>query len=153
VKEPSPRRLKKNVAKCLRLKTHSRSPGDGRKQGLIPALVLIWALSMGTLLRRATFAAIEAVGCSRARRALDVSQSFANDALSHFAERFDPHATRQAAVTADPFIRQSATKRSTTAPLDWPWTGRASDDRGKRVVSRAPRTATRKGKSSVIISW
>jgi hypothetical protein len=100
VKEPTPRRLKKYVSKCLRLKSYLQAPGDGRKQGRIPATALVWALLMGALLRRVAFAAIEALVCSRARRALDVSRSFGNDALSYFTERLDPSAARQAAVTA-----------------------------------------------------
>jgi len=100
VKEPSPRRLKKYAEKCLRLKFYLRSPGDGRKQARIPASALIWALLIGALRRRAAFAAIEALVCSRARRALDVSRSFGNDTLSYFTERLDPAVTRQAAVTA-----------------------------------------------------
>jgi hypothetical protein len=55
---------------------------------------------MGVLLRRAAFAGIEALVCSRARRALGVSQSFGDDALGYFTERLDPAVTRQAAITA-----------------------------------------------------
>jgi hypothetical protein len=55
---------------------------------------------MGALLRRAAFAGIEALVRSRARRALDVSQSFGDDALGYFTERLDPAFTRQATVTA-----------------------------------------------------
>ena len=100
VKEPTPRRLKKYVSKGLRLKSYLRSPGAGRPQGRIPAAALLWALLMGALLRRAAFAGIEALVRSPARRALDVSQSFGNDALGYFTERLDPGATRRAAVTA-----------------------------------------------------
>jgi hypothetical protein len=89
VKEPTPRRLKKYVSKCLCLKSYLRSPGDGRATGRIPAAALLWGLLMGALLRRAAFAAIEALVCSRARRALDVSQSFGDDALGYFTERLD----------------------------------------------------------------
>ena len=53
MKGPTPRRLKKYVAKCLRLKSYLRSPGDGRAAGRIPAAALLWALLMGALLRRA----------------------------------------------------------------------------------------------------
>jgi hypothetical protein len=59
---------------------------------------------MGVLLRRAAFAGIEARVCSRGRRALDVSQSFGDDALSYFTERLDPAATRRVAITA---VRQA----------------------------------------------
>ena len=104
MKEPSPRRLKKYVAKCLRLKSYLQAPGDGRPQPRILATTLLWALLMGALLRRAAFAAIEALVCSRARRALDVSQSFGDDALGYFTERLDPAVTRRAAVTA---VRQA----------------------------------------------
>jgi hypothetical protein len=100
VKEPSPRRLKKYVAKCLRLKSYLQAPGDGRREGRIPATALVWALLIGALLRRVAFAAIEALVRSPARRALDVSQSFGNDSLGYFTERLDPSVTRQAAVTA-----------------------------------------------------
>ena len=104
MKEPSPRRLKKYVAKCLRLKAYLQAPGDGRKNGRIPAAALLWALLMGAWLRRPAFAGIEALVCSRARRALEVSQSFGNDALSYFTERLDPAVTQGAAVTA---VRQA----------------------------------------------
>jgi hypothetical protein len=100
VREPSPRRLKNYAVKCLRLKSYLRSPGDGRTQGRVPATALVWALLMGAWLRRLAFAALEALVCSTARRALEVSQSFGNDTLSYFTERLDPSVTRQAAVTA-----------------------------------------------------
>ena len=100
VKEPTPRRLRKYVAKCLGLKAYLRSPGDGRPQGRIPAAALLWALLMGALLRRAAFAAIEALVRSRARHALEVSQSFGDDALGYFTEPLDPAVTRRPAVTA-----------------------------------------------------
>ncbi len=101
---PTPRRLKKYVARCLRLKSFLRLPGDGRRQGRIPAAALLWALLMGVLLRRAAFAGIEALVCSQARRALDVSQRFGDDALGYFTERLDPAVTRRATVTA---VRQA----------------------------------------------
>jgi hypothetical protein len=100
VKEPTPRRLKKYVAKCLRLKSYLQSPGDGRRQGRIPATALRWALLMGALLRRVAFAAIQALVRSPARRALDVSRRFGDDALGYFTERLDPAVTRRATVTA-----------------------------------------------------
>jgi Transposase DDE domain len=104
VKGPTPRRLKKYGAKCLGLKSYLRFPGDGRTQGRIPAAALLWGLMMGVLLRRAAFAGIEALVRSRARRALEVSQSFGDDALAYFTARLDPAVTRQAAVTA---VRQA----------------------------------------------
>lgn len=104
MKGPTPRRLKKYVAKCLRLKSYLRSPGDGRTEGRIPAATLLWALLMGVLLRRAAFAGIEALVRSRARRALDVSRRFGDDALGYFTARLDLAVTRRAAVTA---VRQA----------------------------------------------
>jgi len=104
VKEPSPHRLKKYAVQCLCLKSYLQSPGHGRKEGRIPATALVWALLIGALLRRVAFAAIEALVRSRACRAMDVSRSFGNDALSYFTERLDPSVTRQAAVTA---VRQA----------------------------------------------
>lgn len=100
MKGPTPRRLKKYVAQCLRLKSYLGSPGDGRPQGRIPAPTLLWALLMGVLLRRAAFAGIEALVRSRARRALDVSRRFGDDTLAYFTARLDPAVTRRATVTA-----------------------------------------------------
>ena len=44
MKGPTPRRLKKYVEKCLRLKAYLDAPGDGRTQPRIPAATLFWAL-------------------------------------------------------------------------------------------------------------
>ena len=99
MKGPTPRHLKKYVSKCLRLQSYLRSPGDGRAAGRIPASALLWALFMGALLRRAAFAAIEALVGSRAR-ALGVGRSFGDDALAYFTERLDLAITRQAVITA-----------------------------------------------------
>ena len=99
MKGSTPRRLKKYVSKCLRLKAYLESPGDGRREGRIPAATLLWALFMGVLLRRTAFAGIEALVDARAR-ALGVSRRFGDDALAYFTERLDPAMTRQAAVTA-----------------------------------------------------
>ena len=104
MKGPTPRRLKKYGAKCPGLKSYLQCPGDGRTQGRIPAAALLWGLMMGVLLRRAAFAGIEALVRSRARRALEVSQSFGDDALAYFTARLDPAVTRRAAVTA---VRQA----------------------------------------------
>ena len=64
MKGPTPRRLKKYVEKCLRLKAYLDDPGYGRTQPRIPPAALLWALLMGQLLRRSSFAGIEALaGC------------------------------------------------------------------------------------------
>ena len=104
MKGPTPRRLKKYVAKCLGLKSYLQSPGDGRTQGQIPAAALLWALLMGVVLRCAAFAGIEALVRSRGRRALDVSQRFGDDALSYFTARLKPAVTRRATLAA---VRQA----------------------------------------------
>jgi hypothetical protein len=124
VKGPTPRRLKKFAAKCLRLKAYLRSPGDGRSQGRIPAPALVWALLMGVWLRRAAFAAIEALVGSPARRALEVSRSFGDDALSYFTERLDPAVTRRALVMA---VHQAKRNK---AFEDCPFIGLALDGTG-----------------------
>lgn len=100
VNGPTPRRLHRYMAKCLRLKDYLRSPGDGRPEPRLPAAALLWALLMGRLLRRPSFAGIEALVRSPARRALFVSRRFSDDALGYFTERLDPRVTRQAATTA-----------------------------------------------------
>jgi len=88
----------------LRLQSYLRFPGDGRTEGRIPAAALLWALLMGAWLRRTAFAGIEALVCSQARHALEVSRSFGDDALAYFTARLDPGVTRGAAVTA---VRQA----------------------------------------------
>jgi len=124
VRGPTPRRLKKFAAQCLRLKSYLRGPGDGRAQGRIPAAAMLWALLMGVVLRRPTFAGIEALVCSRARRALDVSQRFGNDSLNYFTERLDPTVTRWATVTA---VRQAKRHKAFN---DCPYIGLALDGTG-----------------------
>ena len=123
MREPSPRRLKKYVSKCLRLEPYLRAPGDGRTQGRIPAAALLWALLMGAVLRRAAFAGIEGLVRSRAR-ALEVSQRFGNDALGYFTERLKPGVTRQATVTA---VRQAKRHKAFD---DCPFIGLALDGTG-----------------------
>ena len=100
MKGPTPRRLRQYVAKCLGLESYLESPGDGRSQARIPARVLVWALLVGQLLRRYSFAGIEALVRSSARPALGVSRRFGDDSLSYFTERLDPTITRRAAATA-----------------------------------------------------
>jgi hypothetical protein len=92
--------LHQYAAKCLRLKFYLRSPGDGRSQPRIPAAALLWALLIARLLRRSSFAGVEALVRSPARPALAVSRRFGDDALGYFTERLDPGVTRLAAVTA-----------------------------------------------------
>lgn len=103
VKGPTPRRLRRYVEKCLRLKWYLHSPGDGRTQPRIPARALVWALLMGQFLRRSSFTGIEALVRSSACRALAVCR-FGDDALGYFTQRLRAALTRQAAATA---VRQA----------------------------------------------
>ena len=48
---PTPRRLKKYVSQCLRLKAYLRSPGDGRGEGRMATLP--YALDYGVNLKTA----------------------------------------------------------------------------------------------------
>ena len=100
MKGPTPRRLRRYAARCLRLKSYLQFPGDGRSQPRLPATVLLWALLMGQFLRRSSFAGIEGLVRSSARRALSLSRRFGDDALGYFTERLNPAVTRRAAVAA-----------------------------------------------------
>jgi hypothetical protein len=100
LKKPALRGLRKFVAKCLSLKSYLQSPGDGRSDPRIPAAALLWALLSGALLRRLTFAGIEALVRSSARRGLPVSRRFGDDALGYITERLAAAVTRGAVVTA-----------------------------------------------------
>jgi hypothetical protein len=100
LKGPTPRRIRRYVDQCLRLKSYFKSPGDGRSRAQIPARHLLWSLLIGYVLRESSFHAVEALVCSKARRALDVGRDFGDDALSYFTERLDPTPTREALATA-----------------------------------------------------
>jgi hypothetical protein len=69
-------------------------------QPRIRAAILLWALLAGRLLRCLSFAAVEGLVRSSARRALPVSRRFGDDTLGYFTERLDAAVTRAAAVTA-----------------------------------------------------
>jgi DDE family transposase len=56
----------------------------------------LWSILLGTILRQGAFLAIEALVGSKARRNLNVSQKFGDDALGYFTERLDPAPTRAA---------------------------------------------------------
>lgn len=97
MKLPSPRRLWKYVTRQLGLEKFLHQPGDGRPQPQIPARLLLWALLICRLLRESSFLAIEQLVRS-ATRALALSRSFSDDALSYFTERLDPAPTRAALI-------------------------------------------------------
>jgi hypothetical protein len=56
----------------------------------------LWSFVLGTILRQWAFLAIEALVGSPARRNLNVSRSFGNDALGYFTARLEPAPTRLA---------------------------------------------------------
>jgi hypothetical protein len=100
VKGPSPQRLWKYIARCLRLQPYLESPGDGREAPQIPARALLWALLLGRLLREYSFHAVEALVRSSARRALQITTSFGDDVLGYFTERLPAAPTRTALAEA-----------------------------------------------------
>jgi len=92
----TPGRFKQYVTQRLHLGAYLRRPGDGRLRPQIPAHALLWALLIGQVLREWSFAAIEALVRSPARRTLQVARAFSDDALGYFTERLQPERTRQA---------------------------------------------------------
>ena len=108
---------------------------------------------MGTWLRRTAFAGIEALVCSQARRALDVSQSFGDDALGYFTARLDLAVTRRATVTA---VRQAKRHKAfdDCRFIGLALNGAAPHHPAKRFVSCAVPTGINSARSSVTtISW
>jgi apolipoprotein N-acyltransferase len=105
---------------------------------------------IGQLLRECSFCGVEALFRSSARRALKVSVSFGDDALSDFAERLDPEATRQAAAQA---VKRAKRNKAfdDSALLVWPSTALPGAVAGTRVVRAAGRFATTSNRSSAIV--
>ena len=95
----TPARFKQFATRQFHLGAYLRHPGDGRRQPQFPAAALLWALLIGQVLREWSFAAIEALVRSPARRALAVARAFSDDALGYFTERLRPERTRQALAT------------------------------------------------------
>jgi hypothetical protein len=92
--------MRRYVCRCLRLKQYLNNPGDGRPRPRIEARHLLWSVLIGGVLRESSFHAIEALVCSKARRALQVGREFGDDALAYFTERLDAQPTREALVRA-----------------------------------------------------
>lgn len=92
----TPGRFQQFVTRRFHLGRYLRRPGDGRLRPQIPASALLWALLIGQVLREWSFAAIEALVRSPARRALKVSRAFSDDSLGYFTERLRPEPTRRA---------------------------------------------------------
>ena len=100
MKGPTPRRILHYVRHGLRLKRYLHNPGDGRHRPQIPARYLLWSILISGVLRESSFHAVEALICSKARRALEVGRRFGDDSLAYFTERLHPQPTRQALATA-----------------------------------------------------
>ncbi len=117
----TPRRLWKYATQGLRLAGYFQVPGDGRQVPQIPAHALVWGLVIGHILREDTFAGVEALVRSPARRGLGVSRRFGDDALAYFTERLDPAPTRAAVAGV---LRRAKRNKAFTAR---PWIGLAVD--------------------------
>jgi Transposase DDE domain len=96
VNSPSPRKLWKYVHHRLHLAPFFRRPGDGRPRPRIPAKDLLWSQVLGRILRQHSFHGLETLVESPARRNMQVSRSFGDDALGYFNERLDPEPVRGA---------------------------------------------------------
>jgi len=121
VSGPTPRRLWKYVTHILRLGDFFERPGDGRLHPRIPARALVWGLVVGHVLREDSFAGVEALVRSRARRALAVCRAFGNDALGYFTARMDPGRTRASLAGVQRWAKR------TKAFAGTPWIGLAVD--------------------------
>jgi hypothetical protein len=107
--------------KCLRRKSYLLSPGDGRKEGRLPATALVWVLLMGALLRRVAFAAMEALVCSRARRARDVSPRCAKTSPTCIWNLFPPQHTTLDKGHGRVEVRSIWTRTALRGYLDFPY--------------------------------
>lgn len=122
-------RLKRYALHQLGLASYLRDPGDGRTQPQIAASVMLWALLIGQILRRTSYHGVEELVHSRARRNLEVAQSFGDDALAYLTERLDAGKLREAlAHVARRAKRNKAFENSR-------WIGLAVDGTGAGRVS------------------
>jgi hypothetical protein len=108
----------------LRLRPYFEQPGDGRPQAQIPARVLLWSFLIGTVLRRNSFHALEALARSPARQRLKISRKFGKDTLGYWSERLATAPLRQALVGV---LRQA--KRNKAFEQSW-WIGLILDGSG-----------------------
>jgi len=96
----TPRRFRNYLCRRLRLHAYLRQPGDGRRAPQIPAHVLLWALLLGQFLREVSYAGLEALVRSPARRALAVPRRAEGPA----AVRWDGRDTAGRAVPAGTYF-------------------------------------------------
>ncbi|MGD0790336.1 MAG: hypothetical protein ABR920_01080 [Terriglobales bacterium] len=121
---PTPPALLRFVVHRLGLQRYLAQPGDGGQQPVIPARVLLWAMLVGRVLRESSFYGVEQMVRAAGCRALGLEQSFRNDALSYFVERFDPATSRSALIAV---VRQAQRGQ---AFQDCRFIGRALDGTG-----------------------
>lgn len=88
--------FRRYLERRLHLASYFRHPGDGREQPQIASGLLVWSLLAGFVLREGSFAGIEALVGSPARRALAVPRRFSDDTLDYFTERLSTEPTREA---------------------------------------------------------
>jgi hypothetical protein len=134
---PTPRRIQRYFCQCLRLKRYLRNPGDGRPRPKIAARHLVWSMLISAVLRESSFHAIEALVCSKARRALDIGRDFGDDALAYFTER-DSIPYPPGRPWRRRCRRRNGTKHSTTAALS-------------ESLSMEPRLAAVQAKAAVCV--
>jgi len=125
-----PGKFKRYLLERLHLRGYFQQPGDGRPQPQIPAHLLLWSFLIGTLLRRNSFHALEALAHSAARQNLKISRKFGDDTLGYFTQRLAPAPLRQALVSV---LRQAKRNKAFDQTL---WIGLILDGSGAARSSR-----------------
>lgn len=91
-----PSKFKTFLWERLHLRSYFHRPGDGRPRPSLPPGVLLWAMVIGTILRKNSHHGLEALARGQARSSLKIGRQFGDDALAYFTERLDPDPLRQA---------------------------------------------------------
>ncbi|MGV8039646.1 MAG: transposase [Thermoanaerobaculaceae bacterium] len=132
--------MKRFACRCLGLQSFLQQPGDGRRQGQIPAADLMWAQLAAEVLRYGSFHSVERLVRSAARRRLGVSRRFGDDALAYFSERLNLEVLRSAAIGVVRRVkRNKAFDASRFIGLALDGTGAARSERGGCALCH-PRT-------------
>ena len=124
MKRPGVRQFLRYAARYRGWRSYLRSPGDGRVRPQIAAAILLRGLLVARLLREVSFAAIEALVGSPARRGMGVRRSFGDDALGYFSERLDVERLR---MTVAALVRQAKRNKAFEGSR---WIGLALDGTG-----------------------